>query len=161
MSVVFACSEGKPLWSFEDITTKCHDIRSAAELTDFLVKVLDLFDSKFQGSDIRGCWARVASKWAISCSSRHYAGRSFQVLRGLAVEFSWTVLSDILSRLAESIGDNNEDVQVVNIEILYETDTQYNRWFYKSTKRRDLHEQAKTCSIHFTNVYVYKKNGHT
>jgi hypothetical protein len=105
-------SEGKPLWSFEDITAKCHDIRSAAELSEFLLPVLDIFDSKFKGKDIRGSWATVASKWAISCSSRHYAGRSFQVLRALAVRLSWSVLSDILSRLAESIGDNNEDVQV-------------------------------------------------
>lgn len=76
------------------------------------MQVLELFDGKFPLSDIRGSWARVASKWAISCSSRHYAGRSFQVLRGLCVQLSWSVISDILSRLAESIGDNNEDVQV-------------------------------------------------
>lgn len=108
----FLSSEGKPLWNFEDITAKCHDVKSATKLTEFLVQVLDVFDSKFQGKDIKGSWARVASKWAISCSSRHYAGRSFQVLRGLAVQLSWSVLSDILFRLAESIGDNNEDVQV-------------------------------------------------
>lgn len=112
VSILLIFSEGKPLWNFEDITTKSQDIKSATELTEFLVQVLDLFDSKFQGSDICGSWARVASKWAISCSSRHYAGRSFQVLRALSVQLSWSVLSDILSRLAESIGDNNEDVQV-------------------------------------------------
>ena len=28
------------------------------------------------------------------------------------MQLSWSVISDILSRLAESIGDNNEDVQV-------------------------------------------------
>ena len=109
---VFVYSEGKPLWSFEDITAKCLDIKSATELTEFLVAVLKIFDSKFPENDIRGSWARVASKWAISCSSRHYAGRSFQVLRALTVQLSWLILSDILSRLAESIGDNNEDVQV-------------------------------------------------
>lgn len=109
---VFVFSDGKALWSFEDITTKSQDIVSATELTTFLVQVLEIFESKFKTSGIRSSWAKVASKWAISCSSRHYAGRSFQVLRGLTVQLSWPVVSDILYRLAESIGDNNEDVQV-------------------------------------------------
>ena len=45
---VFVYSEGKPLWSFEDITAKCLDIKSATELTEFLVAVLKILTANFQ-----------------------------------------------------------------------------------------------------------------
>ena len=57
--------------------------------------------------------SEVALQTALSCSSRHYAGRSFQIFRALKQPLSATTLSDVLSRLVETVGDPGEDAQVV------------------------------------------------
>ena len=41
------------------------------------------------------------------------AGRSFQIFRALKQPLSATTLSDVLSRLVETVGDPGEDAQVV------------------------------------------------
>ena len=48
-------------------------------------------------------WAQMSIQLALSCSSRHYAGRSLQIFRALRVPISSRVLTDILSRLVETI----------------------------------------------------------
>ena len=105
-------SDCKPLWAFEDITPRSHKIRSAEQLEVFLASVVQIFQKSEAGAQVQEKWAKVALQWATSCSSRHYAGRSFQVFRALKVPLSWTMLSDVLSRLVESVGDGSEDVQV-------------------------------------------------
>ena len=62
--------------------------------------------------------SEVALQTALSCSSRHYAGRSFQIFRALKQPLSATTLSDVLSRLVETVGDPGEDAQVGH-EILW------------------------------------------
>ena len=108
------CSECKPLWAFEDITPRSHQVKSAGQLEVFLATVVHIFQSStlLKGTELQEKWAKVALQWATSCSSRHYAGRSFQVFRAIKVPLSWTMLSDVLARLVESVGENNEDVQV-------------------------------------------------
>lgn len=54
----------------------------------------------------------VALQTALSCSSRHYAGRSFQIFRALKQPLTPATLSDILSRLVETVGDPGEEAQV-------------------------------------------------
>lgn len=56
--------------------------------------------------------SEVALQTALSCSSRHYAGRSFQIFRALKQPLSANTLSDVLSRLVETVGDPGEDAQV-------------------------------------------------
>lgn len=56
--------------------------------------------------------SEVALQTALSCSSRHYAGRSFQIFRALKQPLSAHTLSDVLSRLVETVGDPGEDAQV-------------------------------------------------
>jgi len=56
--------------------------------------------------------SEVALQTALSCSSRHYAGRSFQIFRALKQPLTLATLSDILSRLVETIGDPGEEAQV-------------------------------------------------
>lgn len=56
--------------------------------------------------------SEVALQTALSCSSRHYAGRSFQIFRALKQPLSATTLSDVLSRLVETVGDPGEEAQV-------------------------------------------------
>lgn len=56
--------------------------------------------------------SEVALRTALSCSSRHYAGRSFQIFRALKQPLTLATLSDILSRLVETVGDPGEEAQV-------------------------------------------------
>ncbi|XP_062513570.1 protein furry homolog-like isoform X2 [Corticium candelabrum] len=107
----------KPLWPYEEITTRATSIKSTAHLEALLSRVLTVF-SCLPGSDVRRRWAKVALQWATSCSSRHYAGRSFQICRALRLPLSWSMLVDILSRLVDSVGDPSPDVQGYVMEIL-------------------------------------------
>lgn len=54
----------------------------------------------------------VALQTALCSSSRHYAGRSFQVFRALRQPVSAHAVSDLLSRLVEVVGEHGEEVQV-------------------------------------------------
>lgn len=56
--------------------------------------------------------SEVALQTALSCSSRHYAGRSFQIFRALKQPLTASTLSDVLSRLVETVGDPGEEAQV-------------------------------------------------
>ncbi|KAL9973951.1 hypothetical protein ACROYT_G020474 [Oculina patagonica] len=113
-----ANSDCKPLWAFEEITPRSYKIKSAEQLEMFVASVVQIFQASDPGSKVQEKMAKVALLWATSCSSRHYAGRSFQVFRALKVPFSWSMLSDVLSRLVESVGDGSEDVQGYVMEIL-------------------------------------------
>lgn len=108
----YSCSDCKPLWAFEEITPRSYKIKSAEQLELFVASVVQIFQASDSGSKVQEAMAKVALQWATSCSSRHYAGRSFQVFRALKVPLSWSMLSDVLSRLVESVGDGSEDVQV-------------------------------------------------
>ncbi|CAJ0965016.1 unnamed protein product, partial [Ranitomeya imitator] len=62
--------------------------------------------------------SEVSLQTALSCSSRHYAGRSFQIFRALKQPLSAQTLSDVLSRLVETVGDAGEEAQGFVIELL-------------------------------------------
>lgn len=54
----------------------------------------------------------VALQTALCSSSRHYAGRAFQLFRALRQPLSALAVSDLLSRLVEVVGEHGEEVQV-------------------------------------------------
>lgn len=54
----------------------------------------------------------VALQTALCSSSRHYAGRSFQVFRALRQPMCAQAVSVLLSRLVEVVGEHGEEVQV-------------------------------------------------
>ncbi|CAB0032283.1 unnamed protein product [Trichogramma brassicae] len=62
--------------------------------------------------------AQTALQLGLSCSSRHYAGRSLQVFRALKVPITSRMLSDILSRLVETVAEQGEDMQGYVTELL-------------------------------------------
>lgn len=64
------------------------------------------------GLQLDSMLSEVALRTALSCSSRHYAGRSFQIFRALKQPLTLATLSDILSRLVETVGDPGEEAQV-------------------------------------------------
>ncbi|KAF2357085.1 Cell morphogenesis central region, partial [Trinorchestia longiramus] len=74
-----AAHEGQPLWSYEDITPKQLIIRSAQQLACFVRHVVAVLSESLPHSHLEERLAQIALHLALSCSSRHYAGRSLQV----------------------------------------------------------------------------------
>ncbi|NXA51690.1 FRY protein, partial [Nothocercus julius] len=108
-----------PLWCHEDITPKNQNTKSADQLTNFLRHVVSVFkDSKSGSFHLEQHLSEVALQTALSSSSRHYAGRSFQIFRALKQPLSAHALSDLLSRLVEVIGEHGDEIQGYVMEAL-------------------------------------------
>lgn len=103
----------QPLWNYEDMTAKVWWVRSAEQLTILLRHVLRVFRDSLPHALVSQRWAQTALQLGLSCSSRHYAGRSLQVFRALRVPITSRMLSDILSRLVETVAEQGEDMQVI------------------------------------------------
>ncbi|XP_012945432.1 protein furry homolog isoform X2 [Aplysia californica] len=103
--------KGRPLWSSEDITPKMLSTQSATHLSYFLKYTVRCFKELSPLALVEQRWSQVSLQLALSCSSRHYAGRSFQILRALQIRPSTQMLSDILSRLVETVAEQGEDMQ--------------------------------------------------
>ncbi|XP_034737652.1 protein furry homolog-like isoform X7 [Etheostoma cragini] len=107
-----------PLWNHEDVSPKNPNIKSAEQLSVFVRHVVTVFKHSPSGFQLESLLSEVALQTALSCSSRHYAGRSFQIFRALKQPLTLATLSDILSRLVETIGDPGEEAQGFVIELL-------------------------------------------
>ncbi|KAJ7410468.1 hypothetical protein WISP_108172 [Willisornis vidua] len=108
-----------PLWNHEDVSAKNPNIKSAEQLTVFLKHVVSIFKQSISGGyQLEHRLSEVALQTALSCSSRHYAGRSFQIFRALKQPLTPSTLSDVLSRLVETVGDAGEEAQGFVIELL-------------------------------------------
>lgn len=59
----------------------------------------------------------VALQTALCSSSRHYAGRSFQIFRALKQPINNHAVSDLVSRLVEVVGEHGDEVQVSESEV--------------------------------------------
>lgn len=113
-----ASSKNQPLWTYEDITSKQFSIRSAEQLSNFVRHVVTVFSHSLPHTHIEERWAQIALHLALSCSSRHYAGRSLQVFRSLHVSMSTRMLSDLLGRLVETVAEQGEDMQGYVTELM-------------------------------------------
>ncbi|KAL7307325.1 hypothetical protein TKK_0000516 [Trichogramma kaykai] len=111
-------SGSQPLWNYEDMTAKVWWVRSAEQLTTLLRHVLRVFRDSLPHALVSQRWAQTALQLGLSCSSRHYAGRSLQVFRALKVPITSRMLSDILSRLVETVAEQGEDMQGYVTELL-------------------------------------------
>ncbi|KAF6717358.1 furry-like protein [Oryzias melastigma] len=60
----------------------------------------------------------VALQTALCSSSRHYAGRSFQIFRALKQPINNHAVSDLVSRLVEVVGEHGDEVQGYVMEVL-------------------------------------------
>ncbi|KAG8224237.1 hypothetical protein J437_LFUL002693 [Ladona fulva] len=118
MIAFLASREHQPLWNYEDITAKVWNIRSAEQLDCFLQHVVRVFSTARQSQTLAQQWANTALHLGLSCSSRHYAGRSLQVFRALRVPINLRMLTDILSRLVETVAEQAEDMQGYVTELL-------------------------------------------
>ncbi|KAM9456428.1 protein furry homolog isoform 1-T1 [Clarias gariepinus] len=108
-----------PLWCHEDITPKNPNSKSAEQLTNFLRHVMSVFkESKSGNFHLEQQLSDVALQTALCSSSRHYAGRSFQMFRALRQPLSAHAVSDLLSRLVEVVGEHGDEVQGYVMEVL-------------------------------------------
>ncbi len=70
----------------------------------------------------------VALQTALCSSSRHYAGRSFQIFRALKQPINNHAVSDLVSRLVEVVGEHGDEVQVrENEREIVGLETEYER----------------------------------
>ncbi|KAG2457353.1 FRY protein, partial [Polypterus senegalus] len=107
-----------PLWCHEDITPKNQNSKSAEQLTNFLRHVVSVFKESKSDFHLEQQLSDVSLQTALSSSSRHYAGRSFQFFRALKQPLSAHAVSDLLSRLVEVIGEHGDEVQGYVMEAL-------------------------------------------
>ncbi|XP_026200821.1 protein furry homolog-like isoform X4 [Anabas testudineus] len=107
-----------PLWNHEDVSPKNPNIKSADQLSVFVRHVVTVFRHSQSGFQLESLLSEVALQTALSCCCRHYAGRSFQIFRALKQPLTPATLSDILSRLVETVGDPGEEAQGFVIELL-------------------------------------------
>lgn len=103
--------QNQPLWNYEDITAKVWQVKSAEQMDVFLQHVLRVFQDSLPNAHINERWGQTALQLGLSCSSRHYAGRSLQIFRSLRMPITSRMLSDILSRLVETVAEQGEDMQ--------------------------------------------------
>uniref|UniRef100_A0A8C9TYA3 FRY microtubule binding protein n=1 Tax=Scleropages formosus TaxID=113540 RepID=A0A8C9TYA3_SCLFO len=107
-----------PLWCHEDITPKNQNCRSAEQLANFLRHVVTVFKDSKSDFQLEQQLSNVALQTALCSSSRHYAGRSFQIFRALQQPLSAHAVSDLLSRLVEVVGEHGDEVQGYVMEVL-------------------------------------------
>ena len=86
------------MWHYEDITRTTWTIHSAEQMDNFLGYIVRVFEQSLPHARLSERWSQLSLQLALSCSSRHYAGRSLQIFRSLRVPISFRMLSDILSR---------------------------------------------------------------
>lgn len=114
----FLADYNNTLWNYEDITAKLWTIKSADQMSCFLRHILRVFADSYPHARIAERWAQTALQLGLSCSSRHYAGRSLQIFRALNVPINSRMLSDVLSRLIETVAEQGEDMQGYVTELL-------------------------------------------
>ncbi|XP_054160326.1 protein furry-like isoform X2 [Oppia nitens] len=113
-----SAKKGVPLWNYEDITAKVWSIRSSDQLAYFIEHILYVFKESLPLAKIEERWSEISLQLALSCSSRHYAGRSLQIFRALRMPINSRMLSDILSRLVETVSEQGEDMQGYVTELM-------------------------------------------
>ena len=106
------------LWQHEDTTKHLYTTKSSEQMAVFLQHVLRVFEESLPHAHLAERWAQLAIQLALSCSSRHYAGRSLQIFRALRVPISSRTLTEVLSRLVETIAEQGDDMQGYVTELI-------------------------------------------
>uniref|UniRef100_A0A8D3CB64 FRY microtubule binding protein n=1 Tax=Scophthalmus maximus TaxID=52904 RepID=A0A8D3CB64_SCOMX len=107
-----------PLWVHEDITPKNPNSKSTEQLSNFLRHVVSVFKESKSDFHLEHELSDVALQTALCSSSRHYAGRSFQIFRALKQPINNHAVADLVSRLVEVVGEHGDEVQGYVMEVL-------------------------------------------
>uniref|UniRef100_A0A3B3WC72 Uncharacterized protein n=1 Tax=Poecilia mexicana TaxID=48701 RepID=A0A3B3WC72_9TELE len=117
-TVLFLLRAFGPLWAHEDITPKNPNSKSTDQLSNFLRHVVSVFKESKSDFHLEQQLSDVALQTALCSSSRHYAGRSFQIFRALKQPINNHAVSDLVSRLVEVVGEHGDEVQGYVMEVL-------------------------------------------
>ncbi|KAL9596328.1 MAG: hypothetical protein Q9219_005882 [cf. Caloplaca sp. 3 TL-2023] len=79
-------------------------------------ELIDLFTLTYP--KLHEQWLKVTLAWATTCHVKHIACRSFQIFRCTLSSLDQPMLADILSRLSNTIADEEADIQTFSLEIL-------------------------------------------
>ncbi|XP_058267877.1 protein furry homolog isoform X3 [Hemibagrus wyckioides] len=120
-TVLSLCRAFGPLWCHEDITPKNPNSKSAEQLSNFLRHVVSVFRESKSDFHLEQQLSDVALQTALCSSSRHYAGRSFQIFRALRQPLSAHAVSDLLSRLVEVVGEHGDEGYVMEVLLTLES----------------------------------------
>ena len=107
------------VWAYSECNGKDDEedgIRVPASMNYVTGEVLDLFGLGFPR--IHEQWAKTTLSWATSCPVRHIACRSFQIFRCILSSLDMPMLRDMLTRLSNTIADEEADIQSFSLEIL-------------------------------------------
>ncbi|KAL6930172.1 hypothetical protein ACO0SA_001579 [Hanseniaspora valbyensis] len=103
------------LWAYNQLVKDNKGSRSPKTMDIIIKNILTIIGGN---THIQEVWQRVACKWATLCAVRHIACRSFQVFRCLIIVLDLKMLKEMLHRLANTICDENADVQGFSMQIL-------------------------------------------
>ena len=112
-------NEPNVIWAYSECNGKDDEedgIRVPASMNFVTGEVLDLFSLGFPR--IHEQWAKTTLSWATSCPVRHIACRSFQIFRCILSSLDMPMLRDMLTRLSNTIADEEADIQSFSLEIL-------------------------------------------
>uniref|UniRef100_A0A8C5DWE7 Protein furry homolog n=1 Tax=Gouania willdenowi TaxID=441366 RepID=A0A8C5DWE7_GOUWI len=107
-----------PMWVHEDITPKNPNSKSTEQLSNFLRHVISVLKESKSDFHLEQQLSDVALQTALCSSSRHYAGRSFQIFRALKQPINNHAVADLVSRLVEVVGEHGDEVQGYVMEVL-------------------------------------------
>lgn len=109
----------KIVWTYEECNGKEDEgdgKREPGSMITLTRDVLDLFSIAYP--PIQAQWAKTTLNWATSCAVRHIACRSFQIFRCILSSLDQPMLADMLTRLSNTIADENQEVQTFSMESL-------------------------------------------
>ncbi|KAL8719005.1 MAG: hypothetical protein Q9225_003925 [Loekoesia sp. 1 TL-2023] len=107
------------VWSYDECNGNNDDEdgnrvpRAMAHVTSELIDLFALAYPKLHEQ-----WLKVTLAWATTCSVKHIACRSFQIFRCTLSSLDQPMLADILTRLSNTIADEEVDIQTFSMEIL-------------------------------------------
>uniref|UniRef100_A0A8D3BRH4 FRY microtubule binding protein n=1 Tax=Scophthalmus maximus TaxID=52904 RepID=A0A8D3BRH4_SCOMX len=110
-----------PLWVHEDITPKNPNSKSTEQLSNFLRHVVSVFKESKSDFHLEHELSDVALQTALCSSSRHYAGRSFQIFRALKQPINNHAVADLVSRLVEVVGEHGDEGYVMEVLLTLES----------------------------------------
>ncbi|KAL8944905.1 MAG: hypothetical protein Q9211_000436 [Gyalolechia sp. 1 TL-2023] len=107
------------VWTYDDCNGNTDDRdgnRVPLAMANMTRELIDLF--ALTHPKLHEQWLKVTLAWATTCSVKHIACRSFQIFRCTLSSLDQPMLADILSRLSNTIADDELDIQTFSLEIL-------------------------------------------
>jgi hypothetical protein len=106
----------KVIWTYEDNDSRDSEFMLVQPMTLVITEVARIFSLAYPGME--EAWGRTTMSWSTICPVRHLACRSLQIYRCLLTPLDTAVVSELLSRLASSVGADEPITQSYTMDIL-------------------------------------------